>query len=451
MTKEVLVDRDAVSIPRRRLLLSGPVAALAAAAARRSHAGQDPGAAANESDWQAIKQQFLVEPGLSYFNVGTYGPALEAALELTCRDREQLSRNFNSYFYGHFIDDPFQELVDSVAGYVGVRRDALAFMSGATEAMNFIANGLQLREGDEVLTTTHEHQAGIYPYLLVAKRRGIRVRQLPMPSPITSSDQILELFASAIGPRTRVLSFCHVQYTDGLVLPVKELCALARSKGLISVVDGAQAVGMLDFKIDDLGCDLYAASLHKWLNCNYGTGFLTVREELRERLWPTVVEGYDGWDSVERYGGPATGPALDFGDRWPKAMLKYSTNLHYYGPVFWSIPMTLAFHEQIGRGRIEGRTRALAERLRTGLLELPEVELITPEDPALSAGITSFRPREIGTAELSGALRKDGIVIRKVTHEPIGFDVNRVCTHYFNTEQEVDGLLAALRRHLRAS
>ena len=129
------MDRDTIGVPRRRVLLSAPVAALASAVARGTHAGQTPEAVASEGDWHAIRRQFLIEPGLRYFNVGTYGPGLKAALELECRDRERMSQNFNRYFFDHFIDDPFQELVDAVAGHVGVGRDELAFTSGATEAM----------------------------------------------------------------------------------------------------------------------------------------------------------------------------------------------------------------------------------------------------------------------------------------------------------------------------
>jgi isopenicillin-N epimerase len=231
------------------------------------------------------------------------------------------------------------------------------------------------------------------------------------------------------------------------VLPVAELCRLARGRGIVSVVDGAQAVGVLDFRIDALGCDLYAGSLHKWLGAPYGTGFLYVREEQRARLWPSVVEGYDGWDRYERYGGLAEHPAVDFGEVWPQAMLKYATNLHYYGPLFWSVPLALRLQQALGRSAIEARARSLAARLRQGLLAAG-CAVLTPEPAALSAGIVSFRPPRGSTEALKQALRKDGIVVRTVVHAPIGFDVDRACAHWFNTPDEVERLLAGVRSYL---
>lgn len=396
-----------------------------------------------ERYWRLVKEEFLIEEGLHYMNTGTYGPSLRSVYDAACRHLRELDENFNRYFRTKLVGQALFDLIDKVAAFAGAKPDEIAFTSGTTEAMNYIANGLDLRAGDEVVTTMHEHEAGIYPWLLIAKRRGIGVRQIPLSSPPRDKGEILDRFSRAITPRTRVLSFCHVQFTDGTVLPVRELCQLARERGILSVVDGAQAVGMLNFRVSDLGCDFYATSLHKWLTTPYGTGLLYVREEVQDRLWPTVVLDYSGWRAVDRAGGTSE---KTYKVLWPKAMGKYCANLQYYGPLFEPVGRAIDFQNAIGRERIEQRIRALAERLKAGLMEIPGVTLYTSRDPALSAGLTSFRLSGISTEALFRYLAdQHRIIIRYVRLPGINFDVDRVSTHIFNTMDEVDALLEAVR------
>jgi selenocysteine lyase/cysteine desulfurase len=286
---------------------------------------------------------------------------------------------------------------------------------------------------------------------MLAKRRGIRVVQIPWDVPTRSSAAILDRFMGALTPRTRVLSFCHVQYTDGTVLPAAEICAQARARGIFTLVDGAQSVGMLDFAIRDLGCDTYATSLHKWLGAPYGTGLLWVRPEWRDRLWPTVVESYDGWDAADRYGAVTGRPGLDFVDAWPKAMIKYSTNLHYYGSVFWAVDPAVAFQLSVGKARIEGRVRALAGELKARLSRVRGVDVLTPSAPGLSAGLVAFRVAGADMRALARAIsREDGLVIRSVIHEGVGFAAARACLHVWNTEDDIERLVKAVERRASA-
>jgi len=408
-----------------------------------------PRQANGELAWADIAKQFLIEEGLTYFNAGTYGPSVRSVNEIEARERDAMSRDWMSYFVSHHIGKPMVEVVARVARFVGASDDGVALLSGATEAMNVVAGGLDLREGDEILTTTHEHQAGIYPWLLAAKRRRCVVRQLPVPSPLTRPGELLDLFEKAITPRTRVMSFCHIHYTDGSILPVRELSDLARRRGILSVVDGAQAVGMLDVRIADLGCDVYATSLHKWLSGPYGTGLLWVRRDVQERIWPSVVEGYDGWDTVDRYDDKPTGTGRDFVGAWPPAMQKYAWGVLYFAPLIWALISAIDVHEQIGKPRVEARARGLAKRLRAGLEGIPGIEVLTPTDAAMSAGIVSFRSPAFVPRALSSELRRDHrIVIRSVSHPHIGFEACRVCTHIWNTEEQVDLLLGVLKDKL---
>jgi selenocysteine lyase/cysteine desulfurase len=440
----------------RRSLLAVPVLAAAAARARSGDEAL-PSAPVNAGPedeakyWRLVKAQFLVDPGVTYLNAGTCGLQSRETAAVEAAIRTEMAANFSRYFVERLIDRRFRDLCQHVATALGADIDGISFTSGATEAMNFIANGMDLAAGDEVLTTSHEHQAGIYPWLLLARRRGIRVRQLPWPAPPAGASDIVERFARELTARTRVVSFCHVQYTDGTVLPVREICALARQHGAISVVDGAQSVGMLDFGIADLGCDFFATSLHKWLGAPYGTGLMWVHPSHRDRLWPTVVESYDGWDAADRYGAVTGKPGLDFVEHWPAAMVKYGTNVHYYGSVFWAVQPALRLHEAIGRAQVERRVLALAGRLREGLSRIGGVEVLTPAAPGLSAGLIAFKVHGADARTLARAIsREDRLTVRSVIHEGIGYAALRACTHIFNDEDDVDRLVAAVARRVRA-
>jgi selenocysteine lyase/cysteine desulfurase len=398
-------------------------------------------------DWSAVPKQFVIDDGLTYFNAGTYGPSLRSVIETETRERESMSRDWMSYFVTHHLGPAMPAQVERVARFVGAAPDGIALLSGTTEAMNVVAGGLDLREGDEVVTTTHEHQAGIYPWLMAARRRRCVVQQLPMACPPRSHVDILARFEAAITPRTRVLSFCHIHYTDGAVLPVRELCNLARRRGILSVVDGAQAVGMIDVDIASLGCDVYATSFHKWLSAPYGTGLLWIRREVQDRIWPSVVERYDGWDTVDRYGDVPAAPGRDLVGQWPAAMQKYAWGALYFAPLIWAAVGAVDFQERLGKAAVEARARSLAGRLRAGLEAIPRIEVLTPADPAMSAAIVAFRGGGLVPRAFASELRRDHrVVVRTVSHPHIGLEACRVCTHIWNSEEQVDLLLDLVRR-----
>jgi len=432
--------------------LAATLAATPAGAAAQGGAAAAPATAwgslaATEGDalWRAVRAEYFIEPGLNYLNSGTYGPTLRAAYEGACRNLQEMGANYNRAFREHMMGEAVPDFVARVARFLGAAPDEVSFTSGTTEAMNYIANGLDFAPGDEILTTKHEHLGGIYPWLLQAKRRGAVVRQIDIRTPPGSAADILDQFEHALTPKTRVLSFCHVQYTDGAVLPVREICALARARGIVTVVDGAQAVGMLDFRIRDLGCDFYAASFHKWLTSPYGAGLLYVREAMRERLWPTVALSFSGWDTVDRDGRPGV-TDITYAPNYPRALLKYCSNIEYYGALWWTVATCMDFQDAVGRGRIEARIRELATRMYDGLAAIPGVRMHSPADPALRAGLVSFRAGDADTEQFFYKLRQDyNVVGRYVRHPGMGYDVNRFAPHVFNSTAEVDAALAAVR------
>jgi selenocysteine lyase/cysteine desulfurase len=361
------------------------------------------------------------------------------------RSRERQSADFTAYQASALGADGLRRQLTTLAAFFGVEPDDLALNSGSTEGLNTVARGLDLQPGDEVLTTTHDRPAAVYPWLLEAKRRGIKVRQLPQEGVPASPESIVSRFAGAITPQTKVMAFAHVQSTDGTVMPVRELCALARSNGIFSVVDGAQGPGLLDLRLADLGCDAYATSFHRWLNAPHGTGALFLRREARPRLWPLAVEQATGWDSRDRFGqelppGAAAGV--------PEAQAKFGCLSRYQGPSLEGIAIAIDFQQTVNRARIGSRIRELASYLRSSVAALPGAQVLSPGHPALSTGIVSLRVAYRDHASVVQSMaREDRIAVAHVAHGT-GFDAIRVSLHAYNDHDEIERLVNALRRRL---
>ena len=266
--------------------------------------------------WAAMRQQFIIPEDEIYLNNGTVGsspaPVLRAIFDgynTTEKMDQQDPEDYPIWGYA-----AWNEFRDPLAEFVGCKRDEIALLRNATEANSYIANGIDMKPGDEVLMTDQEHPGGEHPWDLKAKRYGIVVKKITLPRPVKDAAQVLNLFNDAITPRTRVLFFSHITTFSGVVLPAKELAALARTKGILSAVDGAHVPGMMSLNVTELGCDMYSSSPHKWLFATKGSGFLYVRDEVIDRVWCTIAT--EGWDDnkirAERFQriGSSNVPAL---------------------------------------------------------------------------------------------------------------------------------------------
>jgi selenocysteine lyase/cysteine desulfurase len=246
--------------------------------------------------WSELRKQFLIPEDEVYLNNGTVGsspaPVLRAIFDGYNETEKMAQQDPEDYpIWGYAAWNEFR---DPLAAFVGCKRDELALLRNATEANSYIANGIDMKAGDEVLMTDQEHPGGEHPWNLRAKRYGVVVKKVALPKPVQNAAQVLNLFNDAITPRTRVMFFSHITTATGVVLPAKELCALARSKGILSAVDGAHVIGMMRLNVHELGCDMYSSSQHKWLLAPKGSGFLYVRDEVIDRLWNTIAT--EGWD-----------------------------------------------------------------------------------------------------------------------------------------------------------
>ena len=323
-----------------------------------------------EAYWEEIRKLFLIPENEVYLNNGTVGsapaPGLRAVFE-GYRDSERLAQADPEDYpiWGYAAWNQYR---DPLAEFIGCKREELALLRNATEANSYIANGIDLKAGDEVVITDQEHPGGEHPWNLRAKRYGVVIKKITLPRPVPDAATVLTLFNDAITPRSRVFFFSHITTVTGVVLPVKELAALARSKGILSAVDGAHVPGMMKLNVHELGCDMYSASPHKWLQSPKGSGFLYVRDEVIDRMWNTIAT--EGWDDTKI--------------RAERFQRIGSSNV----PALCGLKASIEFANQIGMERIEKRHRKMADYILAGMTAR-EAKSWTSPDPALRCGIAT--------------------------------------------------------------
>jgi len=368
--------------------------------------------------WAEIRKQFLIPEDEVYLNNGTVGsspaPVLRAIFDGYNQTEKMDQKDPEDYpIWGYAAWNEFR---DPLAAFIGCKRDELALVRNATEGNSYIANGIDMKAGDEVLMTDQEHPGGEQPWQLRAKRYGIVVKKVTLPKPVQNADQVLNLFNDAITPRTRVMFFSHITTVTGVVLPAPQLCALARFKGIISAVDGAHVPGMMEFNVHEIGCDLYSASPHKWLQATKGSGFLYVRDEVIDRLWNTIAT--EGWDDTKI--------------RAERFQRIGSSNV----PALWGLRASIQFANQIGMKRIERRHRALADYILAEMVKRG-AESWTSPDPALRCAIVTVNVPPIKRVELENWLWKEH-KIRIRGGEPSKL---RLSTPYYLQKAEIDRFL----------
>jgi isopenicillin-N epimerase len=426
----------------RRTLLASALAAgplLGAGPLQAQTAGELPNSA--RELWQWVRTQPVLDSQVTYLDTAGAGPTWRAAMAVEYRAREQQSTELPANMFNDRWASESRRLAERFAAFCGCDADELVFTHGAGEALGQVIAGLDLNSGDEVVIGNQEHPAALSPWLFLARRRGIVIKQVRLPSPLTTPQEVLDLFAAAITSRTRVLAFSHVQYGDGAVLPVRELCGMAKQTNLISVVDGAQALGMLSLQLRELGCDFYAASCHKWLGGCHGTGLLFVRREMLDRLWPVHPRGIDATP-------PAYTPTDAAGNNdVPTALHKFGNVVPQLWPALRGTVAALDFHDQISRSRIEARIRELAVYARLRLQPLTGLKFLTPARPGLWAGILAFRVPGRDAAEMAGMLaRNNRVHVRALRWPQSDEGALRVALHIFNSPDDIDRLAQAMKQ-----
>jgi selenocysteine lyase/cysteine desulfurase len=387
--------------------------------------------ATNDDDafWNLVRGQFVLDPDLTYFNFAGLGSSPLTVLNSLwewIRSKERVPNP------GH-DEKLWWEVKEKLARILGrsCRKEDLALISCATEGINMILNGLPLKKGDEVITTTHEHVALNVALLNRMQRDGIVIRSFE-PDLKTGPGNV-ERIARLINSRTRLIFISHVTCTTGQLFPAEEIAKLARTKGIWFALDGAQAPLCVPFDIVDCGADFYTCSGHKWLMGPKRTGFLYVRQGLLDTLRPVTAGAY----TSDRY------------DLTKNDLVLHPTAQRYeYGTqndaLFYALGTAVDFIQAIGTDRIWNHNHALAQRFYLGLQETPGVEVLSPAEESCRSAIISFRMKAHDYANISEHLAKERIRVRMVAEG--GLNCIRVSLHICNHEGEVSKILESLAR-----
>jgi selenocysteine lyase/cysteine desulfurase len=389
----------------------------------------------DEIFWAGLRKEFLIPEDEVFCNTATLGALPKRVLEVVVRGMTEVETNLARWDYrvekpplfsGY---DPFPEVRGPLAELVGAHIDEIALCQNATMGMNFIANGLKLGAGDEIVQTDQEHPGGRCGFEVQAKRHGVVRTEVALPSPPNDPKEILRRFEKAIRRKTRVLAIPHQTSVLGLVLPVKELVALARSEGhpeIFVMLDGAQSVGQIDVDIQETGCDAYFFSPHKWLLAPPGNGALYLRRERQDEIWPTLAS--QDWADV---------------GKGSFRFMQYGTGNR---SLIDGLGAAVAFRQEIGQRRVSRRIRELSTRLRNGLLEIPKVSIRSSVHVELSAGITTYTIGSLTGPEIMDRFWEHKYRVRSMGER----DGVRHSLHIYNSPADVDRGLE-IARSLAAS
>lgn len=382
-------------------------------------------AARNETYWREVRQAFALDPTLLNLNNGNSSPSPRVVHEAFTRYLD--SSNILPVHYRGLLEQQVDGVRRRLADGFGCDATELAITRNTTESMHIAQCGVDLQRGDEVLTTDQDYTRMLWAWDQRARRDGIIVKRIQFPVPTTAAD-LLQRFSEAVTPRTKVLHFCHVTNPTGQLFPVRDLCRFARQRGILTIVDGAQALGHFPFLLRDLECDVYGTSLHKWLMAPHGTGLLYVRRDSIGRIWPLMPALDSLRGDIRKFEEVGTRPAaaqVAAGD-------------------------ALTFHQAIGPERKAARLRYLTLRWANALHDRPRVRILSRLEPDQTWGLASFGIEGIDPPALVRHLfDRHRIIVSPVVSQarpgPI-FDYQgvRVTPNIYTSIQEIDRFVDAI-------
>jgi selenocysteine lyase/cysteine desulfurase len=380
-------------------------------------------AAGDQAYWKLVSRQFPLEADLIYLNAANVCPASRPVMDRYWEFLRDFQAN-PSFQNRDKYSGLHERARAKLAAIFQVTPDEIAVTRNTSEGSNIVIRGLDLKPGDEVLITDHNHPSNREAWRVRARRDRLVVRSLPVPVPARSPQELFSAFEKAITPQTKVIAFTHVTNTTGLRYPAREIAELGRRRGIWVHLDGAQTFGALDVDLKQIGCDSYSASAHKWAMGPLEAGVLYVRAERIPELWPSIVTA--GWSEG----------------------LKGARKFEVFGqrddPRRVAFEAAVDFLNLIGIRNVEARVRALATHLKRELLKIPGLELKTNLEPELSAGVVKFRLSGLDTRRAYDTLwtRRRIAIAMTPSGDSEGL---RLCPHIYNSIEELDRAVEAVR------
>src|SRR3989475_5159643 len=366
-------------------------------------------------------------PDLGVMNAANLCPSLVPVVET----QERLTRDMDrdpSFPNRVKLGEGRESTRKLLAEFLGVTADEIVLTRNTSEGNNLVSSGIDLKAGDEVLLFSDNHPSNLDAWKIKARRFGYSVKIVDQVSPHPGDEYYLEAFSRQMTDRTKVLGFTHLTSTVGDLFPAKELCRLARERGVLTLVDGAQSLGLMEVDLADMQPDFYASSGHKWPCGPKEVGVRYVNKSVQARVWPSIVSAYPGAVGFSK-------TFESFGQRDEPAIMAFGE--------------ALRFQARLGRAAIHARARELGQALIAGLRKIDGVKLWTHPDPARSSAIVSFQPGSLDVAKLSAALdEKD-----RIAGAPrMGADRSglRFSPHFYNLHSEVDRAVGAIQRYMKS-
>ena len=390
------------------------------------------GAAQSEAEKiAAVRAELPATAKYAYLNAGTNGPLPRSSADVLVEEtrRELEDGRIGPQYYPRMVDT-LNTARATVARLLGCDPLEVALTHNTTEGINIALMGMDWRPGDEVITSATEHAGVLYPLYLLHQRYGVRIRMTEIGAPGRDARHTLEELRAALTPRTRAVVLSHVCWTSGMVLPVREIADLAHAQGALVICDAAQAGGMIDPSVYDLGVDAYACSGQKWLCGPDGTGALFVRQD---RLGD-IHQTYMGYKGVRPGMSDAEGnfvPQIG-AKRYESCTLHLPSVMAFQASLCWLL-------DDLGMDWVYARIAELGHRCYDDLARVDGVTLHTPRDAM--AGLVHFSVEGIPAEDVSAKLGDAGFRVRHTPHPP----AVRVSTGFYNTEEEIEGLVAAVR------
>ncbi len=370
--------------------------------------------AADEDFWATIQQSFSVTRGIINLNNGGVSPSPRIVTEAFVRYTWQ-QEDATAYTMWQILEPQSETVRTGLAELFGCDAEEIAITRNASESLEILLMGLDLKSGDEILTSTQDYPRMITTLRQRELREGLKLKLIPIPIAPANADDIAAAYEKAITPRTKLILVSHQINLTGQINPVRKVCELARTRGIDTIVDGAHAFAQFDFKRDDLQCDYYGTSLHKWLYAPKGTGLLYVKKDKISNVWALMASEDKNRNDIRKFEEIGTHSAA----------------------MRLAIGEAVLFHRAMGGKRKEERLRYLSRYWMNNLKAIPKVGFNTSFDPKQSCAIANFKVDGVDPVKLGGYLMsKHKIFTTPIVHPE--FTGIRITPNVYTTLWELD-------------